>query len=153
MTKLSSLSGFVAVGALAVLAGSAATAFATGGGGGGSDSGTPVNERSLASLARPAGLAIGVAVSTDYLADSAEYKAIVDREFSSITAENVMKWEALEPEPGVYTYEKADGLIAYAAQTHKAVRGHTLVWHNQNPAWVNETDLTPAELRAASRST
>jgi endo-1,4-beta-xylanase len=158
MTKLSSLSGFVAVGALVVLAGSAATATAIGAGpghsghpggpGGGPASHTPVNERSLASLARSANLAIGVAVSTDYLADSAEYKAIVDREFSSITAENVMKWEALEPEQGVYTYEKADGLIAYAHRTHKAVRGHTLVWHNQNPAWVNETDLSKAELRA-----
>src|SRR4051794_14604748 len=101
MTRSMSKAGIVTTGTLAVLALTAAAVPAFGGPGHGQPPPPqPVNERSLAALARPAGLAIGVAVSTDYLADSAEYKAIVDREFSSITAENVMKWEALEPEQG-----------------------------------------------------
>lgn len=151
------LAAIVAPGAAAPPAGSAPAAAASsvpgafagsGGSGGSGRGGAPVTDRSLASLARDAGLAIGVAVNTDALAEDEQYRAIVDREFSSITAENVMKWEALEPEPGEYTYAAADDLIGYAAAQHKAVRGHVLVWHNQNPSWVNEDDLTPAQLRA-----
>lgn len=107
----------------------------------------PVTDKSLAELAKPAGLVIGTAVNVDALAEDEKYRAIVEREFNSVTAENVMKWEALEPEPGVYTYEKADELIAWAKEHGKVVRGHTLVWHNQYPSWINEEDYTKEELR------
>jgi endo-1,4-beta-xylanase len=68
-----------------------------------------------------------------------------------VTAENVMKWQTLEPEPGVFNYEPAEELIAFACANRMVVRGHVLVWHNQNPEWVNEQDFTPAELREILR--
>jgi endo-1,4-beta-xylanase len=85
------------------------------------------------------------------LADDAPYRDLVAQEFSTVTAENVMKWEATEPQQGVHDWAAADRLIDFARANRQKVRGHTLVWHSQNPAWVNEQDLTPAQLRAVLR--
>ena len=62
-----------------------------------------------------------------------------------------MKWEALEPEPGVYDYAAADRLVQFARANNQKVRGHMLVWHNQNPAWLTEDAYTPAQLREILR--
>ena len=105
----------------------------------------------LRAFADRADLRIGTAVDMSALADDAPYRAAVAREFSTVTAENVMKWESTEPQQGVHDWAAADRLIDFARANHQKVRGHTLVWHNQNPAWVNEQDLTPAQLRAALR--
>ncbi|MEH6992152.1 endo-1,4-beta-xylanase [Neobacillus drentensis] len=56
--------------------------------------------------------------------------------FNSITAENDMKFEHLQPEEGQFTFERADKLAAFARENRMKMRGHTLVWHNQTPAWV-----------------
>lgn len=56
--------------------------------------------------------------------------------FNSITAENDMKFESLQPAEGQFTFEKADQLAAFAQENGMKMRGHTLVWHNQTPEWV-----------------
>lgn len=58
--------------------------------------------------------------------------------FNSVTAENEMKFERLQPEEGRYTFEHADRMMDFAREHGIGVRGHTLVWHNQTPAWVFE---------------
>ena len=58
------------------------------------------------------------------------------REFNAVTAENVMKWEIIHPEPGVYDFEAADTMIDLAEENDMFVVGHTLVWHSQTPDWV-----------------
>ncbi|MBB5325505.1 endo-1,4-beta-xylanase [Anoxybacillus tepidamans] len=55
---------------------------------------------------------------------------------NSITAENHMKFEHLQPEEGEFTFETADQIVDFAVSNNMAVRGHTLVWHNQTPDWV-----------------
>jgi endo-1,4-beta-xylanase len=102
-------------------------------------------------LADRAGLRIGTAVDMTALADDAPYRAAVAREFSTVTAENVMKWEAVEPQQGVHDWAAADRLVDFARANRQLVRGHTLVWHNQNPSWVTEDAFTPAQLRAILR--
>jgi endo-1,4-beta-xylanase len=105
----------------------------------------------LRALADRAGLRIGTAVDMAALADDAPYRAAVAREFSTVTAENVMKWEATEPQQGVHDWAAADRLVDFARANRQKVRGHTLVWHNQNPAWVTEDAFTPEQLRAILR--
>lgn len=61
------------------------------------------------------------------------YDAILRRHFNSLTAENAMKWESLQPEEGRFDFEKADRIVDYATRHGMAVRGHTLIWHNQTP--------------------
>lgn len=58
------------------------------------------------------------------------------REFNAVTAENVMKWESIHPEPDVYDFEAADAMIDLAEENDMFVVGHTLVWHSQTPDWV-----------------
>jgi endo-1,4-beta-xylanase len=96
-------------------------------------------------------LRIGTAVDTTALTDDAPYRAAVAREFSSVTPENVMKWQLVEPVQGTYDWAAADRLVDFARAHGQTVRGHTLVWHSQNPDWLTEDAFTPAELRALLR--
>lgn len=101
----------------------------------------------LRAAARGTGVKIGTAVNMDALATDAPYAAAVAREFNTVTPENVMKWEVVEPTQGQYDWTQADKLVDVARRNGQAVRGHTLVWHSQLPSWINETDFTKAQLR------
>ncbi len=60
---------------------------------------------------------------------------IVLKQFNCITLENSMKAALINPQPGVFNYAPADAFVAFG-QAHKMfIIGHTLVWHNQVPAW------------------
>jgi endo-1,4-beta-xylanase len=61
---------------------------------------------------------------------------VLTRHFNSITAENEMKFDALQPTEGTFTYTAADRMVSFAQTNNMRVRGHALVWHRQNPAWV-----------------
>ncbi|WP_246021205.1 endo-1,4-beta-xylanase [Paenibacillus lentus] len=58
--------------------------------------------------------------------------------FNSLTAENEMKFASLQPEEGAYSFDAADQLVAFARRHGMAMRGHTLVWHNQSTGWLFE---------------
>jgi endo-1,4-beta-xylanase len=77
---------------------------------------------------------IGVAVNMGSLVG--EDSALVVREFNSITPENDLKWEQIHPSENVYHWRRGDSIIAFAQRNKMRVRGHTLCWHNQVPAWV-----------------
>jgi endo-1,4-beta-xylanase len=117
----------------------------------GRDPPTPITQRTIRELAAPVDLRFGTAVDINALANDATYRDTLARQFSSVTAENVMKWETLEPQQGVFNYAPAEQLIAFAGANRIAVRGHVLVWHNQIPGWVNEQAFTPDQLRAILR--
>ncbi|WP_028610056.1 endo-1,4-beta-xylanase [Paenibacillus harenae] len=78
---------------------------------------------------------IGAAVNPKTLVTQRE---LLTHHFNSITAENEMKFESLHPAEDRYTFTDADRLMAFAKANGMAVRGHTLVWHNQTPNWVFE---------------
>ncbi|MFC4852346.1 endo-1,4-beta-xylanase [Actinophytocola glycyrrhizae] len=100
-------------------------------------------------------LLIGTAVDHAAYTSDATYRARVGTEFNSITAENVMKWEVVEPERGQLDFSAADELMTAARRNGQQVRGHTLVWHNQLPAWltqgVESGDIDATELRGILR--
>jgi len=74
---------------------------------------------------------IGFAARSDYWLD----EPLLDH-FNAVTAENMMKWEALQPRPGEFRFVQAENLIRYAEEHGMQVIGHTLIWHNQTPDWV-----------------
>ncbi|WP_054023630.1 endo-1,4-beta-xylanase [Bacillus sp. FJAT-28004] len=80
---------------------------------------------------------IGAAVNVKTLVTQRELLAY---HFNSLTAENEMKFERLHPAEHQYTFEDADRLMNFAKVNGMQVRGHTLVWHNQTPAWVFENE-------------
>src|SRR5262249_53327328 len=49
---------------------------------------------------------------------------------------NALKWDATEPNPGQFVFTDPDNMVALAQANGLRMRGHTLVWHNQTPAWV-----------------
>lgn len=63
---------------------------------------------------------------------------IIARQFNTISPENVLKWALVEPQPGQFNFDAADRYVALGERLGYAVIGHTLVWHNQTPAWVFE---------------
>lgn len=80
--------------------------------------------------------------------DDPTYRDLLGREFTSLSAENQMKWDHLRPTQHTYAFEDADAIMEFARQHGQVVRGHTLLWHNQNPAWLEEGDFSAEELRA-----
>jgi endo-1,4-beta-xylanase len=71
-----------------------------------------------------------------------ELQRVLGAQFSSVTPENDMKWDAIHPAPDVYDFASADALVAFAKANGQEVRGHTLLWHSQNPAWVTAASST-----------
>lgn len=109
----------------------------------------------------PKGFRIGTAVAggghhedqpyPDPFTADQPYRQALAREFSSVSPENQMKWEFIHPEPGVYRFGPADAIVDFARRNNQAVRGHTLLWHSQNPAWLAEGNYTKAQLRTILR--
>ena len=60
---------------------------------------------------------------------------VVLRHFNTITPENVMKAGPINPQPGVYNFAPADAFVDFGEEHDLFIVGHTLVWHNQTPAW------------------
>lgn len=76
---------------------------------------------------------IGAAVDSQ---SYTSHSALLKQHFSSITLENEMKFDALQPTEGNFTYGTADSIVSFATSNNMKVRGHALVWHRQVPAWV-----------------
>ncbi|AXI88231.1 endo-1,4-beta-xylanase [Streptomyces griseoincarnatus] len=111
--------------------------------------------------AAPEGFVIGTAVAggghhleqdyPDPFTYDREYRKVLGREFSSVSPENQMKWDYIHPERDRYDFGQADAIVEFARKNRQVVRGHTLLWHSQNPAWLEEGDFTKAELRGILR--
>jgi endo-1,4-beta-xylanase len=90
----------------------------------------------LKSLA-PKGLLIGGAVNQAQVDGKDPAAApIVAGQFSTLTPENALKWGPVHPEPDRYVFEPVDRFAALGKAQGLFLVGHTLVWHQQTPAWV-----------------
>ena len=90
----------------------------------------------LKSLAPP-GLRIGAAIN-QAVSDGRDAAglALVLQQFNSTSPENLLKWEAVHPEPDHYNFEPADRYVELGRSHGMFVVGHVLLWHQQTPAWV-----------------
>lgn len=88
---------------------------------------------------------VGVAVPYKALTNPVDV-ALIKRHFNSITAENEMKPEALEPYEGTFNFSIADEYLNFCKKNNIAIRGHTLVWHQQTPSWFFENPQTGEKL-------
>ncbi|SDK50014.1 endo-1,4-beta-xylanase [Paenibacillus sp. OK060] len=80
---------------------------------------------------------IGAAVSPKTI-DS--QRSLLAYHFNSLSAENEMKFSSVHPQQERYTFEDADVIASFAREQGMALRGHTLVWHNQTPDWLFENE-------------
>ncbi len=104
------------------------------------------DKRERAGETVPTAVTLKRAYANDFLVGTAVNEAIVSGadaltqplvplHFNAVTAENVMKAEVVNPEPGKFNFAPADAFVAYGEQHGMFIVGHTLVWHNQTPAW------------------
>ena len=61
---------------------------------------------------------------------------IVARHFNQVSPENLLKWEAVHPDPDRYDFGPADRYVELGRSQGMFVVGHVLLWHQQTPAWV-----------------
>ena len=79
---------------------------------------------------------IGAALNDDVVSGKDPQAAeIVEKQFNTITAENVMKWERIHPEPNTYDFDAADRFVNFGLRNKMFIIGHTLIWQNQIPDW------------------
>jgi endo-1,4-beta-xylanase len=107
--------------------------------------GVAAPEPSLREAAQSSGILIGTAVRPAQLSEAA-YASTLAREFNMLEPEDALKWETVHPQPQTFDFSQADEIIDFAARHGMKVRGHTLVWHRQNPKWLTEGKFTSAEL-------
>lgn len=98
----------------------------------------------LRDLAAAKGKVMGTAVTGSKLTGT--YGEIAGREFNALTPGNAMKWGSVEPTRGTFNWAEADQIVDFAEAHGQQVRGHTLVWHSQNPGWLTNGSWTSAEL-------
>jgi endo-1,4-beta-xylanase len=101
----------------------------------------------LGAAAAQSGRYFGAAVVPNLLNDSS-YSTTLSREFNSVVAENVMKWDATEPNRNQFSYGGGDQIVNYGRSRGMSVRGHTLLWHAQQPGWAQ--GLSGSDLRSAA---
>jgi len=107
--------------------------------------GAAAPEPSLREAAQGCGLLIGAAVRPAQLSEAA-YASTLAHEFNMLEPEDALKWEVVHPERAAFDFSQADQIADFATRHDMKVRGHTLVWHRQNPKWLTEGNYASGEL-------
>jgi len=106
------------------------------------------DENSLRFLADQANLKIGAATRNDFwnLSDASTYENVLKNEYNTIVCENHMKPRFIQPSQGVFDFGPADQHVSFTKENGMVVRGHTLLWHQGNPDWLENGNFTRSEL-------
>eukprot|EP00128_Syssomonas_multiformis_P012404 Colp12_sorted_trinity150504_noHs@8259 len=80
--------------------------------------------------------------------DRRAHSRLVRNHFNLITAENGCKFAATQPKQGVFDFSECDAIATFAQENKQRMRGHTLIWNNQNPDWLVNGDFSREELEA-----
>ena len=103
-------------------------------------------------LPRRGPIPLGTAVSWNQFRSDSRLPDTFLRHFDQMTPENEMKMFALQPRQGRFEFRQADAMVDWARSHGKRVRGHTLVFGNQLPAWVANGGFTRDQLIAVMES-
>ncbi len=101
----------------------------------------------LRELAAGEGILIGSgAINPNYL-DEPRFGEVLADQFNSLSPENELKWNFVQPQEGTFDFAGLDRLVDFAEDNHMAVKGHGLISGCCNPDYV--TSITdPDELRS-----
>jgi endo-1,4-beta-xylanase len=106
---------------------------------------SPLAAQSLRNMGDQRNIRIGAAVDPSHFGETA-YADTLAREFSQVEPENAMKFGPIHPGVNTYSFTQPDAIVKFAQDHNMVVRGHTLVWHQQVPAWVTNGNYTPDQL-------
>lgn len=88
---------------------------------------------------------VGAAIQASQTADASDLP-LLQKHFSSITAEYQMKADQIAPSETTRDFGPADALAIFAQANGVSLRGHSLVWHQTTPNWF--LSGTVGEIRA-----
>lgn len=94
---------------------------------------------------------VGAAVAIGPARKDEDYVRAFLAHYTSLTPENAMKWEQIQPRRGRFAFAAADALVSFAERHGRRVRGHPLVWDQQLPDWVTSGDWDAAQLERVLR--
>lgn len=99
-------------------------------------------------LCEQRGIKLGAAADPTRILDTKEivYAATLGWEFNQIEPENAMKFGPIHPSQASYSFGPADTIVNFSNAVGQVVRGHTLVWHSQNPDWLTKGNFSSKEL-------
>lgn len=105
------------------------------------------NSTSLASLARAKGLELGASFAVHELDQpyGPSYAAAYARDCATITSELAFKMSVLRPRAETIDFTHADRTLDFAERHGLKVRGHTLIWNDDLPAWIHRLGGWEAE--------
>src|SRR5260370_7770568 len=63
-----------------------------------------------------------------------------------VEPEDALKWEVVHPAAWSFDFSQGDKIVDFAIRHNMKIRGHTLVWHQQNPGWLTDGKYTSDEL-------
>ncbi len=87
-------------------------------------------------------LLVGAAVTPGMVAMGASH-LFLERQFAVVTPEDAMKPLNLTRREGQYDFGMADLLVDWAVKSGIKIRGHCLVWHQQQAPWMFTRDGQP----------
>lgn len=90
---------------------------------------------SLGDTACRNGVRFGSAVATSDL-DQPAYAQLLAQECALLVPTWELKWGAVQKQPGQFRFAAMDVIRDFARAHHLALRGHTIVWHNNMPDWL-----------------
>ncbi len=94
-------------------------------------------DQGLRDIAKARGLLYGCAVNAgEATFADARLMSAISRECSILVPENQLKWGSLERVRGKLNFAEADRLASFGVANDAKLRGHTLIWHQQVPNWV-----------------
>lgn len=79
---------------------------------------------------------IGVAVSTDLLQYNDIYREIAINQFNRISGERAWLYDRVHPHKDIFNWSDYDSLVSFAKQYDKDIIGHSLVYHDYLPYWL-----------------
>jgi endo-1,4-beta-xylanase len=96
------------------------------------------SDDSLSQAAARSNRYFGAAVRIEQITQEDDLRGTVLRECTHLTPEIALKWDAIEPSPGRFSFGPMDRLLAFADQQGMQLHGHTLLWHGSVPRWAEE---------------
>ncbi|HEU4581687.1 MAG TPA: endo-1,4-beta-xylanase [Polyangiaceae bacterium] len=103
-----------------------------------------------ATAAARSGRRAGSAVDTGPLSNEPIYAQLLAEQFNALTPENATKWGSLQPvDPNHWDFDQGDVIADFADEHEQVVKGHTLIWHQQLPSFI-DANTPPRQLERYS---
>ena len=91
----------------------------------------------LAAAARKSGRIFGASIGEAAL-EVATYGDLYRREVALVTTDTALKFDVLRPTQADFAFAPADRIAEFAKTHDLLLRGHTLIWNENTPAWLRQ---------------